>query len=97
MFSSLLIDAICESLRDTLGPDVLKILVSKGLLDNSDHPREFDGQLRSIFGDGARVLERVVTNELCRKLGIPYVTSVPFDYGKAVTAARDAFSTIVKG
>ena len=70
-FSSLLIDSICESLEHALGPDVLQILASKGLLDNSDSPEKFEGQLRSIFFDGAKVLERLIIKDLYRKLGIP--------------------------
>jgi hypothetical protein len=87
-FSSLLIDCICESVTDAMGAGVLQVLVEKGLLDNSDNPTEFDRQLRSIFGNGARVLERLVVKELFRKLGIPYRTELSFDYGESLGTAK---------
>jgi hypothetical protein len=89
-FSSTLIDAICESLRDTLGPDVLQILVSKGLLDNSDSPQLFHQQLSSIFSNGATVLERVVIKEFYRKLGVPYRPEPSFDYRASLETAKKA-------
>ena len=88
-FSSLLIDSICESLEHALGPDVLQILVSKGLLDNSDIPERFEGQLRSIFFDGAKVLERLIIKDLYRKLGIPYNSEARFEFGKSIETARE--------
>lgn len=95
-FSSVLIDAICESLKDALGPDVLEILVSKGLLDNSKHPQEFHRKLASIFGNGASVLERVIVKELFRKLGLPTNGNLPFDFFESLATARDAVSLVLK-
>lgn len=87
-FSSLLVDAICESVKDAMGAGVLQVLVEGGLLDNSENPREFDQQLRSLFGGGARVLERLVVKELFRRLGIPYRSEPTFDYGQSLDMAK---------
>lgn len=95
-FSSVLIDAICESLKDTLGPDVLEILVSKGLLDDSEHPQEFHRKLASVFGNGATVLERAITKELFRRLGLPPIKNLPFDFFESVTTAKEAVSLLVR-
>lgn len=95
-FSSVLIDAICESLRDTLGPDVLEILVSKGLLDDSEHPQEFHRKLASVFGNGATVLERVIMKELFRRLALPPIASSPFDFLESVTTAKEAVSLVLR-
>ena len=88
-FSSLLFDSICESLEHALGPDVVQILVSKGLLDNSNNPEKFEGQLRSIFFDGAKVLERLIIKDLYRKLGIPYNSDTGFDFEKSIETAKE--------
>ena len=88
-FSSLLIDSISESLEHALGPDVLEILSSKGLLDNSDNPQRFEGQLRSIFFDGAKVLERLIVKDLYRKLGIPYDSAARFEFSKSIETAKE--------
>ncbi|OLE75058.1 hypothetical protein AUG19_06530 [archaeon 13_1_20CM_2_54_9] len=55
-FSYLLIDTVCEAVGSALGRNVLAVLVSKRLLDNSGNPREFDRELQSLFGDGASFL-----------------------------------------
>ena len=95
-FSSVLIDSICESLKDTLGPDVLQILESKGLLDNSEHPQDFHRKLASVFGNGATVLERVIVRELFRKLGLPTNRNLPFDFFESLATAKDAVSLVLK-
>jgi len=52
-FSSLLTGIVCDALANALGRYVLDILASKGLLDDSDNPKEFDRGLQSLFGNGA--------------------------------------------
>lgn len=88
-FSSILTDALRESVRAALGADVLQILVTKGLLDNSDNPVEFGRQLQSLFGNGARVLERLVVKELYHKLSIPYHSESSFDYAESLENAKE--------
>jgi len=87
-FSELVVDSICESVKDAMGPGVLQVLVEGGLLDNSENPAEFDKQLRKMFGNAARVLERLIVKELFRKLGIPYRSEPTFDYSESVDTAR---------
>lgn len=89
-FSSLLAACISESIADALGNDVLSILVSKGLLDNAENPRELAGQLSSIFGNGSKVLERIIVKGLYQRLKIPFDSNLGFDYGNALEVARDA-------
>ena len=89
-FLSILADSICESIDDTLGKDVLSLLVSKGFLDDMANPRELDRQLSSVFGNGSLMLERIIVKGLYRKLSIPY-DSLGFDYSKALDNARNVF------
>lgn len=88
-FSSLLFDSICESLEHALGPDVVQILVSKRLLDNSNNPEKFEAQLRSIFFDGAKVLERLIIKDLYRKLGISHNSDAGFDFERSIEIAKE--------
>lgn len=88
-FSSVLIDSVCEAVGSALGRNVLEILASKGMLDNSGNSEEFDRQLQSLFGNGASVLERMVVKDLYRRLSIPYESEVPFDYEKSLETARE--------
>jgi len=77
---------------NTLGKDVLSILVSKGFLDEMTNPKELDKQLSSTFGNGSVMLERIIVKGLYQKLRIPYDSSFGFDYAKALDTARSAFS-----
>ena len=87
-FSTVLLNATSQSLRDALGGDVLQILESRGLLRCADDPSEFDRQLQSFFGSGAKVLERLVVKELYRELGIAH-DSVSFNYGESLDIAKE--------
>ena len=87
-FTSLLKESVCESIIDTLGQDVLSILVSRGLLDHVDNPRLLERQLSSTFGSGAATLERIIVKGV-QKLRIPFESTIGFDYGKALDDARD--------
>jgi hypothetical protein len=87
-FSSVLIDSVVEAVANALGRNVLEILVSKGLLDNSDNAKEFDKTLQSLFGKGSSVIERIVVKDLYRKLGIPYDSEARFDYENSLDTAK---------
>ena len=89
-FLSLLADSICESIKDTMGKDVLSLLVSKGFLDDMASPRELDRQLSTVLGNGSLMLERIIVKGLYQKLSIPY-DSLDFDYSKALDASRNVF------
>jgi len=90
-FVALLADSICESIIDTMGKDVLSILVSKGFLDDMANPRELDRSLSSTFGNASVMLERIIIKGLYQKLHIPYDSRFGFDYSKSLDIARDAF------
>jgi len=90
-FLSILADSICESIHDTLGKDVLSLLVSKGFLDDMANPRELDRQLSSVFGNGSLMLERIIVKGLYQKLSIPYDSNLGFDYSNALDNARNVF------
>ena len=89
VFSDLVANATRQGVKDTLGPDVVAILESKGFLDRVDDPVEFDRQLTSLFGNGAKVLERLVVKELYRELGIGFNSQTPFNYRESLDAARE--------
>jgi len=89
-FSSLLTDTVLESMADILGENVVSLLISKGMLDNADNPKELEKQLSSTFGSGSVVLERMIVKALYQKLRIPFNSSFGFEYGKALDVARDA-------
>jgi hypothetical protein len=90
-FVSLLADSICESIIDTMGKDVLSILVSKGFLDDMANPRELDRSLSSTFGNASVMLERIIIKGLYQKLRIPYDSTFAFNYSNALDVARNAF------
>ncbi len=88
-FASLLTDSIRESIEDSLGKNVLALLVSKGLLDDPENPRELERQLNSTFGNASSVLERIIMKGLYQKLRIPFDSNLSFDYAKALEVARN--------
>ena len=88
-FASLLTDSIRESIEDSLGKNVLAVLVSKGLLDDPENPRELERQLNSTFGNASSVLERIIVKGLYQKLRIPFDSNLSFDYAKALEVARN--------
>ena len=88
-FASLLTDSIRESIEDSLGKNVLAVLVSKGLLDDPESPRELERQLNSTFGNASSVLERIIVKGLYQKLRIPFDSNLSFDYAKALEVARN--------
>src|SRR5438876_10003054 len=88
-FSSVLASTIREAVGDALGRNVLEILTLKGLLDATNNSKEFDSKLRSLFGNRAAVLERIVVKDLNRKLGIRYDSEASFDYEKSLETARE--------
>ncbi len=88
-FASLLTDSIRESIEDSLGKNVLAVLVSKGLLDDPEDPRELERQLNSTFGNASSVLERIIMKGLYQKLRIPFDSNLSFDYAKALEVARN--------
>jgi len=87
-FSTMVVNATRQGVKDTLGPDVVGILESKGFLDNADDPVEFDRQLTTVFGNGAKVLERLVVKELYHELGIAFNSSTPFSYSDSLEVAK---------
>jgi len=87
-FAFLLTDSIRESIEDSLGKNVLALLVSKGLLDDPENPRELERQLNSTFGNASSVLERIIVKGLYQKLRIPFDSNLSFDYAKALEVAR---------
>ena len=88
-FSTLLANAARESVKDTLGVDIVGILESKGLFENLASPWEFEKQLSAIFGNGAKVLERMVVKELYREIGMSYNSGEVFSYGDCIDAAKE--------
>src|SRR5947207_14546110 len=89
-FASLLTDSIRESIEDSLGKNVLAVLVSKGLLDEPENPRELERQLNSTFGNASAVLERNIVKGLYQKLRIPFDSNLSFDYAKPMEVARNS-------
>jgi hypothetical protein len=87
-FTSLLVNLIRDAVGDALSRNVLEILELHGLLDASNS-QEFDQKLRSLFCNGAVVLERIVVKDLDRKLGIPYRPDADFDYEKSLETAKE--------
>ena len=88
-FSSVLTESVCDAVGDALGKNVLSILVSKGLLDNANNPKELERQLSLTFGNGSAVLERIIVKGLYQKLRVPFDSTVGFDYAKALDLARN--------
>ena len=90
VFASVLIDSICEGIKDALGKDVLAVLVSTGLLDNSSEPKKLERQLATVFGSGHTVLEKIIVKTLYQRLHVPYDSTLNFDYAKALVVAKNA-------
>src|SRR5207247_4872244 len=58
-FASLLTNSIRESIEDSLGKNVLAVLVSKGLLDDPEKPSELERKLNSKCGNASAGLARI--------------------------------------
>jgi hypothetical protein len=85
---------MCDSINGSLGPDALELMVSEGLLDNSENPSLFKRQLKSVFGSCAGLHERIIIKELYRRLGLSSMTNSPFDYGESLAVARQVYSAL---
>jgi len=82
--------SIGEGIRAALGQAILGVLNGQGLFNEATDPKEFHRKLRSVFGNGATVLEKVIVKDLFRKLNVPYNSQERFDYGEALERAREA-------
>ena len=78
-----------EGLANTLGVSVmqtLKNLLSYSFEVYSKKPVELHHELSRVFGFGAITLERMITKELFRRLGLDY--SAQLDFETSVNLAR---------
>lgn len=55
----------------------------------TDNPRELHRSLRSIFKEGAFILEKVIIKELFRRLDLPYEEQADFDFAGYINRARE--------
>jgi hypothetical protein len=55
----------------------------------TNNPRELHKSLRSIFKEGAFVLEKVIIKELFRRLDLPYEEQADFDFERHINHARE--------
>jgi hypothetical protein len=59
----------------------------------ADNPGELHKSLRSIFKEGAFILEKVILKELFRRLSLPYEERIDLDFEEHVNHARELFAT----
>jgi hypothetical protein len=63
----------------------------------ADNPRELHKSLRSIFKEGAFVLEKVILKELFRRLSLPYEERKDLDFEGYVNHARSLLAVRQEG
>jgi hypothetical protein len=59
----------------------------------ADNPRELHKTLRSIFKDGASVLEKAILKELFQRLSLPYEERTDLDFEGYVNRAKELLAT----
>ena len=59
----------------------------------ADNPKKLHKSLRSMFKDGAFVLEKVILEELFRRLGLPYEERTDLDFEGYVNRAKELLAT----
>lgn len=59
----------------------------------TNNPRELHKSLRSIFKEGASILEKVIIKELFRRLRLPYEEQTDLDFEGYINRAREILGT----
>jgi hypothetical protein len=59
----------------------------------ANNPKELHKSLRSLFRDGASVLEKAILKELFRRLSLPYEERTDLDFEGYVNRARELLAT----
>ena len=88
-FANVFEASVAEGLANTLGAIVmqtLKSVLSYSFETYAEKPSELHRELSRIFGSGATTLERMITNELFRRLDLQY--SNELDFEASVNLAR---------
>jgi hypothetical protein len=85
-------ECIVDGLENVLGESCTRAIVFHiELGDYIDDPSEFHRNLYALLGLGALVLEKVIVEELFRRLDIPYEQRGNFDFSEYVNEARELF------
>ncbi len=80
-FSKALSECVLDVLKTALGKTVLDSLISHFAIDrHADDPAKVHADLRLIFADGARVLEKLIVRELFRRLNLILEGEQTFDF-----------------
>ncbi|MBS7608720.1 MAG: hypothetical protein QW734_10975 [Candidatus Bathyarchaeia archaeon] len=66
----------------------LRFSYAIGKEDVPSHPEIFDECLRSIFGSGAKAIEKAIIKNLYKKLGLKFVEKENFDFLEYLNYAK---------
>jgi len=92
-FAEVLHECIFGVLKNVTGESGMKaILFHIELGHYVEDAEEFHKNLYEMFGDGAVILEKMITKELFRRLGLPYSERSDFDFKRCVNEARELFT-----
>ncbi|MGQ9545323.1 MAG: hypothetical protein ACUVQX_06005 [Candidatus Bathycorpusculaceae bacterium] len=96
-FSEVFHETIVDVLEDILGERGMKaILFHVELGDYLEDPAKLHRDLCTMFGVGAKHIEKVMVKELFRRLNLPFEEKENFDFGKTVEQARELFMARMK-
>jgi len=91
-FHQVLRECVEGGLRGVVGERGMKALLFRIECGQFiDNPEEFHRDLCLIFGDAAVILEKVIINELFRRLDIECGERGDFDFAKYVSHAKERF------
>ena len=78
-FNSVLVEVVSDVMMDLLGETVASIVIyhlekdfSLRIEEIPEKPDRFEYAIKDLFGEGARIIEEKITEELYRRLGLNY-------------------------
>ena len=96
-FSEVFHECILDVLENVIGEVGMRVIsLHVELGDYLEDPMELHRNLRSIFGVGAENLEKVVVEELFRRLDLCFEERENFDFRKSVEQAKKLFIARIK-
>jgi protein-disulfide isomerase-like protein with CxxC motif len=91
-FDEILRESIMDGMRYIFGESAARVVfLHVGTLKSVEDFPEFSRKLLAVFKVGTDIVERNMTKELYRKVGLTYSDEVPFDFEARVNAAREAY------
>ncbi len=89
--------SIADGLRNLLGESAATAtLYHLQFPSSTESPKVLSEKLRSLFRDGAEIIERIIVKELFQNLALSYEDSSHFDFNSYLTHAKKMYVASAK-